>query len=261
MPEILIGIGVLLLVLWVINGLSKANAKGLAQGARLGRGFSAMAAAAAGAFRQSSPTGFARGVRFAGGVLALAGAAFLGARGQILTAAGLAATGAGLLGWTPWRQLGGSGQKRQGQTSRVRSTFLDMELDHDTGTMRGRITAGRYAGASLDTVEISGLIALLSEFDQESRMLLAAYLDRRDTRWREHPQAGAAAGQRATANASKMTEQEAYQILGLEPGAGAQEISRAHHALMKKLHPDQGGSTYLAARVNEAKDVLTRRHR
>jgi DnaJ domain len=263
MPTILIGIAVLVLVLWAFNTFTKADVKGLAQGARVGRGFAAMAAAAVGAFNQPSPTGFARGIRFAGGVVALAGAAFLGARGQILTAAGLAVTGAGLLGWIPWNPFpfGRRDQRSRGQTSRVRATFLEMELDHDTGAMRGRIVAGRYAGASLDTLEFSTLIALQSEFDQESRALLAAYLDRRDPRWREHAQAGATAGQRAAPNSSKMTEQEAYQILGLETGADAEEISRAHHALMKKLHPDQGGSTYLAARVNEAKDVLTRRHR
>jgi len=258
MPTILIGVAALVLVLWVLKSFSKADAKGLASGARIGRGFAAMASAAAGAFTHPSPTGFARGVRFGGGVLALAVAAFLLTLGQILMATGLAAFGAGLLGWIPWNPLA---QTSYGRVSRVRSTFLDMELDHDSGAMRGRIIAGRHAGTALDVIELSNLIPLLSEFDQESQALLAAYLDRRDSRWREHAQAGATAGQGAASSSGKMTEKEAYQILGLEPGASAEEVSRAHHALMKKLHPDQGGSTYLAARVNEAKDVLTRRHR
>jgi DnaJ-class molecular chaperone len=87
-----------------------------------------------------------------------------------------------------------------------------------------------------------------------------AYLDRRDARWREYAQGDAATG-RYAASSGKMSEQEAYQILGLEPGASAEAIGQAHRTLMKKFHPDQGGTTYLAARINEAKETLLRRHR
>jgi DnaJ-domain-containing protein 1 len=260
MPAVLIGIAVLVIALIALNGFTKANVKGLAQGARIGRGLAAMVAAASGAFSQPSPTGFARGVRSCAGILVLAGAAFVGTRGAILTAASLAVFGAGLLGWSP-AQWFREGRRTRGQASRVRSAFLEMELDHDTDAIRGRIISGAYAGTSLDALELSVLIALQSEFDPESGSLLVAYLDRRDPRWREYAQAGPTAGQGAARSTGKMSEQEAYQILGLEPGASREEISRAHHALMKKLHPDQGGSTYLAARVNEAKEVLTRRHR
>ena len=101
---------------------------------------------------------------------------------------------------------------------------------------------------------------MLSEIDEESRALLMAYLDRRDAGWREHAQGDTAAGRPATSS-GKMSEQEAYQILGLEPGASADAIAGAHRTLMKKFHPDQGGTTYLAARINEAKEILLRRHR
>jgi hypothetical protein len=91
---------------------------------------------------------------------------------------------------------------------------------------------------------------------------LAGYFDGGRPRRREDPQADADTSLGARPAASgKMTEQEAYQILGVQPGASMTEISRAHRSLMKKLHPDQGGTTYLAARINAAKDVLLRSHR
>lgn len=214
-------------------------------------------------FAGADPRGVAKGARIAGGVAALGGAAFLVARGQIGIGLPLGLTGLGLLGWLPFggATFGQRTQKTPGQVSRVRSTFLEMELEHDTGTMRGRVVAGRFAGAPLDGLDTATLTGLLVDMDEESRTLLAAYLDRRSPGWREHAQGGATAGQGGAASSGKMTEQEAYQILGLEPGASAEDIGRAHRLLMKKLHPDQGGSTYLAARVNEAKEVLLRGHR
>jgi len=233
MPTILLGLAALLITLWAVKGLARADPKGLARGARL-----------------------------AGGVAALGGAAFLVARGQVAIGIPLGLTGLGLLGWLPFgsASFGRRTSKSAGQISRVRSAFLEMELDHDTGAMHGRLLAGRLAGASLDALDLPTLVALLGEVDEESRPLLAAYLDSRSPRWREDAQSRAAAGEAGAARSGKMTEEEAYQVLGLQPGASAEEIGRAHRILMKKLHPDQGGSTYLAARVNQAKDVLLRRH-
>ena len=91
---------------------------------------------------------------------------------------------------------------------------------------------------------------------------LAGYFDGGRPGRREHVQTDAHAGFGARpAAGGKMTEQEAYQILGVRPGASLAEIARAHRSLMKKFHPDQGKTTYLAARINEAKDVLLGNHR
>jgi hypothetical protein len=236
MPTIFIGLLALALVLWLAKSFTKADPKFMI---RVGR--------------------------TAGGLVALAGAAFLGVRGQLAIAVPLGAAGLGLLGWVPtdWMPSWMSPilqQERSRKVSSVRSNFLAVELDHDSGAMTGEIIAGRLAGTRLDQLELSTLVSLLGEFDAESRDLLAAYLDRRHPRWREDAQGDAATGS-GPARSGKMTKEEAYQILGLEPGASAEEIGRAHRGLMKKLHPDQGGSTYLAARVNEAKEVLLRRHR
>jgi DnaJ domain len=216
------------------------------------------------AFTQVKPQTAAVVLKTGGGLGALAVAGLLGARGRLDIAIPLGLTGLGLLGWLPWSipGLGARMRKSAGQVSRVRSAFVEMELDHDTGKMRGRILAGRHEGAALDALDVATLAGFLPDIDEESRSLLMAYLDRREPLWRDNAQADATAGSSHRGwSTGKMTEEEAYQILGVQPGASARDIGLAHRSLMKKLHPDQGGSTYLAARVNEAKDVLLRRHR
>jgi DnaJ domain len=220
-------------------------------------------------FRAANPVVLARAIKIGGGVVALAVAAFTGLRGELAVAIPLGIFGAGLLGWSPFGasgfgniagMFGGGAQRSQGQASRVRSDYLDMTLDHDSGELKGQIVAGPYAGHSLDEFDLGQLTAMISSFDAESVSLLESYLDRRFPAWRQDAQGHPAGGQSRPAASGKMTDEEAYQILGLQPGAGRDEIGRAHRALMKKLHPDQGGSTYLAARVNQAKDTLLRTH-
>jgi DnaJ-domain-containing protein 1 len=221
-------------------------------------------------FRAANPAVLARAVKIGGGVLALAVAAFTGIKGELAVALPLGIFGAGLLGWSPFGATGFSNiggmfggaktQRSAGQTSRVRSQFLDMTLDHDSGELAGQIVEGPHAGHSLSEFDLPQLVAMMAGFDAESVPLLESYLDRRFPAWRQHAQGDAAGRQGRAASSGKMTDEEAYQILGLQPGAGRDEISRAHRGLMKKLHPDQGGSTYLAARVNEAKETLLRTH-
>ena len=56
-----------------------------------------------------------------------------------------------------------------------------------------------------------------------------------------------------------MSRAEALKVLGLEEGAGEDQIRAAHRRLILQTHPDKGGTNYLAAKINEAKDVLLRR--
>jgi hypothetical protein len=220
-------------------------------------------------FRAANPVVLARAIKIGGGVVALAVAAFTGIKGELAVAVPLGIFGAGLLGWSPFGasgfssiggMFGAGAQRSPGQASQVRSAFLDMSLDHDTGELSGLIVAGPNAGHSLDEFDLPQLTAMMQGFDAESVSLLESYLDRRFPAWRQNAQGNPAGGESRPAASGKMTDEEAYQILGLKPGAGRDEIGRAHRTLIKKLHPDQGGSTYLAARVNEAKDTLLRTH-
>ena len=150
-----------------------------------------------------------------------------------------------------------------GKTSEVRTRFLRMTLDHDSGAVDGEAIDGPHKGRRLDDLSLAELVDLLNTchlHDAQSAQLLETYLDRVHPDWRARVQtAGADPG--AGANGARpapggMNREEAYQVLGLEPGADDEAIKAAHHRLIAGLHPDRGGSTYLAAKINQAKDVL-----
>ena len=216
-------------------------------------------------FAGANPKVLARLAKTVGGVGSLGVAALLMLRGRMDMAVFLGGLGAWLLGWSatgpggirfPWADRSGP---TPGTTSKVASALLEMELDHDSGAMTGRVTAGPHAGQNLDSLAMVDLAALMRDClarDPDGARLLEAYLDRRSPGWREDAQRDGDAGQRGAAGAGAMTQQEAHDILGLQPGAGEEAIREAHRALMKRIHPDAGGTSGLAARVNQAKDVL-----
>jgi hypothetical protein len=205
----------------------------------------------------------ARLVRHGGGVLGMIGALLLLLRGRIGLAAAVAGMMANFAGWrtpggasSPFRDVGAGA--RSGRASTARSAMVEMRLDHLSGAMTGIVLAGAYAGRAVETLSRPELMALRAELmrdDPDGGRLLEAYLDRRLPGWRE---ADEGEGQRRRGGGA-MSRREALEVLGLKEGAGAADIIRAHRTLMKKFHPDHGGSTTLAARVNQAKDVLMQR--
>lgn len=208
------------------------------------------------------------------GLARLAGIVLLGlgllllVTGKMLAALPFLLLGAGLTGWLsmPVPRMQARARTNAGAgawQSMLRTSALEVQLDPATGRMRGRVLVGRLAGRPLAEIAVPDLLALRQEVDPQSRLLLEAYLDRRSPGWRVDFQQDAAGGprERDRSRSGAMTKEEAYQVLGVQPGAAADDVRRAHRALIKKLHPDQGGSTYLAARVNEAKDVLLAGHR
>ena len=190
----------------------------------------------------------------------------MGILGLGLTMLGRVSVGAPLLFFavTIFGRIRSSARAKRsaGGRSHVRSAALEMELDLDSGDMNGVVLAGSMEGAELAALDLEALMRLRSELecDAESLGLLEAYLDRRMPDWRAGADTDGGAGLGASPGSGAMTQQEAYQILGLGPGAGKSDISEAHRRLMKRMHPDTGGSEFLASRINEAKDVLLRRH-
>lgn len=151
-----------------------------------------------------------------------------------------------------------SGFGARGRTSDVDSAFLSMQLNHDSGDMDGVVRKGAHAGRRLSDLELTDLIALHDTYareDRESLKLLAAYLDRTYPDWRTgHEKQSGGGGD--DIGSGPMSRAEALRVLGLPDDANDAEIKAAHHRLIAGLHPDRGGSAYLSAKINEARDVL-----
>jgi DnaJ domain len=146
--------------------------------------------------------------------------------------------------------------KTPGQKSRVATSLLAMELDHDSGTMDGEVLSGPCKGkrlSSLNQQEIISFHSLCKQAGDQSLPLYEAWLDRSQPEWRAVWGGGAKA---AAAGGGTMTREEAYAVLGLKSGASIEDVKAAHKRLMKDFHPDRGGSDYLASKINAAKDVL-----
>jgi hypothetical protein len=150
-----------------------------------------------------------------------------------------------------------------GQTSSVRGAGLEVWLDHDTGDMDGKVLAGRYAERKLSELTLKELLEIGEDFrdDPKSSRLLEGYLDRAHAGWRDDAQADEGVRKRAAPASGGMDAKEAYEFLGLQPGASDAEVRAAHRRLIKQVHPDRGGSAALAAKINEAKDRILGKHR
>lgn len=211
------------------------------------------------AFTRASPAGLANALRLAGPVV-------LGLAGLVMLFVGRAGLGGMLLSgaaaWLGSSRIRSAYRRSAGQRSTVRSAALEMELEHDTGGLEGWVLVGRYEGRRLADMNLEELLALRTELDGdgESLQLLETYLDSRFPVWREGADADQGGRQDGARTSGPMSKEEAYKVLGLEAGASAAEIRKAHRRLMQRLHPDMGGSSFLAARINEARDVLLSDH-
>ena len=211
------------------------------------------------AFLRTPPALLARRLRIGAGIALLVVAVALLFFGRFALALPLGFTGFVILR----REAGMRTTDPAGQRSSVRTAGLDMALDHDTGEMDGRILAGRHDGRMLSELRLSELMEVAEDFrgDADSLRVLESYLDRTQPGWRDDVHADEAQRHGPSPGAGGMSTKEAYEILGLEPGASETEVREAHRRLMKQVHPDRGGSAALAAKINEAKDRVLGKHR
>lgn len=219
--------------------------------------------AAARAFVNADPRSIARFLRLSaiglGAVVFLGLMTFLAVTGRLFVlfvpiGALFALFRWGVLRRGLWRRAGSAA----GRSSDVETDTVRMHLDHDTGEISGVVRRGPQAGRKLDELTRSDLFALWRQCrvdDAQAAQLLEAYLDRLDPNWRT-AEAGSTAGAARGPASDAMSRAEALAMLGLADGADAAAVKDAHRRLMMKLHPDHGGTAYLAARLNRAREIL-----
>ncbi|MDD9891685.1 MAG: molecular chaperone DnaJ [Gammaproteobacteria bacterium] len=159
--------------------------------------------------------------------------------------------------WQIFKSRTASARPRQeGQTSTIRTEFLAMELEHDTGNMDGEVLKGKFSRKLLSSLQLDELLELYNEClaDADSSQVLEAYIERIHPNWRE--QSNHDYGPAPAPDDSRMDHQLASEVLGLSDPIEKEDVIQAHRKLMQKLHPDRGGSDYLAKKINMAKDFL-----
>ncbi|MBA4100293.1 MAG: molecular chaperone DnaJ [Rhodospirillum sp.] len=214
-------------------------------------------------YASASPASLTRAVRRTAIVSAILGAVLLLLRlplGYMLV--GIGAILPLTLRWRAlWPDFGVPLNQPRGKSSRIETKYLRMALDHDSGALDGLVLAGRHRDQLLSKLTLEQLLEVRADCiadDPQGVPLIEAYLDRiHGATWREIE-----SGQQSSDDASPkrasavMTREEAFAVLGLPPTASDAEIRETHRRLMMKLHPDHGGSDYLAAKINQARDVL-----
>lgn len=237
MAWFLAGVGLLLVLLLAARWFTRASAGDLAKAART---FLAVFGALAG-------TGLLATGRFG-----LAAAVLLA---MLVALRSLRKAGSGA------DPLGEAGAP--GRVSSVETELLEMRLDHATGELEGTVRKGKQSGRELHELGLAALLEILElarREDPPSIPLLEAWLDRCRPGWRTARAETSREEAAGEASAAEMDEVTALEILGLEAGAGVEEIKAAHRRLMAGLHPDKGGSGFLASQINRARDRLLRRH-
>jgi len=158
----------------------------------------------------------------------------------------------------------GARRAKGGKTSTVDTEYLSMGLSHDDGAMSGEVLKGKYAGmqlAQMSQEQLRDLFSICEIEDPEAAQLLQTYLERTQDNGdaaagEDHGARRSGRGWGKSAGRAAMGVSEARDILGVKDGATEEEIKDAHRRLMLKNHPDRGGSDFLAAKINQAKDIL-----